>query len=239
MDTYDLKEIINSSENKFSILFSILSDVNAEKKYNIVVKDLLEIINEYLDDNQKMELLNAEYTKRPMLRSLIINSITDSKAYLKILYTNNIVMNMDYYSIEEIYNNMNEEDKKIFLMDERYIREVIKLEDNKIITLIEGIIDESVKEDLIKRYQLDNYQTTNIIKKFSDEGKQRNIINNSFGINANNVIDIMQSMQIDSLIEFLNQNSQYINQNEIMIYRITQNLSTDKQNELVSKIDEL
>ena len=295
----ELKKILESSNDKFKVL----SDVETVKTYQITENELLELIDEFLNDEQKIALLSANYAQKPIIKRNIIMLIKDESKRLDVIFnkelTNglettdfiNIIQSQNINCILQILNNtefleenkigkyritdiikaqnsevilrilndfallekckiedyeignlfekLNEKEKTEFLSNPKYIKEKLKLSEYRIGDMISGITDEKTKENLIKSYELSYLKRADIICNFSDEGKERNILNNTLGLRIYDYYSILSNMETDNLIRFINNNLKFLAESNIAIYNIVGKLNAEKQKELVSKVDNL
>ena len=295
----ELRKFLESSNDKFKVL----SDVETVKTYQITENELLELINEFLDDEQKVALLSVNYIQKPIIKRNIIMLIKDESKRLDVIFnkelTNGlettdfinimksqsincilqILNNAEFleenkigkyriidiiklqnsevilrilndfdllekckiedYEIETLFEKLNEKEKSKFLSNPKYIKEKLKLTEYRIGDMISSITDEKTKENLIKSYELSYLKRADIICNFSDEGKERNILNNTLGLRIYDYYPILSKMETDNLIQFINNNPKFLAENNIAIYNIVKKLNVEKQNELVSKVDNL
>lgn len=295
----ELKEVLKNSNDKFKIL----SDIDTIKPYKITFGELFELIDEFLDDEQKIALLSVNYAQKPIIKRNIIMLIKDESKKLEVIFnkelTNglettdfiNIIQSqnincilqilnntefleenkigeyriidiiklqnsevilqilknsnlLEKYKIEEfgietLFEKLDEREKLDFLSNPKYIKEKLKITEYRIANMISSITDEKTKENLIKSYELNNLNRVNIICQFSDEGKERNILNNTLDLRAYDWYSIMSKMETDNLIQFINNNLKFLTENNIVIYNIARTLNEEKQKELVSKVDNL
>ena len=295
----ELRKFLESSNDKFKVL----SDVETVKPYQITIKELLELIDEFLDDEQKIALLSVNYAQKPMIKRNIVMLIKNESKILDVIFnkeltngleTNDfiniiqaqnsncilqILNNAEFleeikikkyqiidiiksqnsgvilqvlndsillekckigdFEIESMFKNLDEKEKLEFLSNPKYIKEKLKLNEYRIAEMISSITDEKTKENIMKSYELNYSNRANIIGQFSDEGKERNILDNTLGLRICDYYLILSNMETDNLIQFINNNSQFLAENNIAIYNIVKNLNVEKQKELVSKIDNL
>ena len=295
----ELRKFLESSNDKFKVL----SDVETVKPYQITIKELLELIDEFLDDEQKIALLSVNYAQKPMIKRNIVMLIKNESKILDVIFnkeltngleTNDfiniiqaqnsncilqILNNAEFleeikikkyqiidiiksqnsgvilqvlndsillekckigdFEIESMFKNLDEKEKLEFLSNPKYIKEKLKLTEYRIADMISSITDEKTKENIMKSYELNYSNRANIIGQFSDEGKERNILDNTLGLRICDYYLILSNMETDNLIQFINNNSQFLAENNIAIYNIVKNLNVEKQKELVSKIDNL
>lgn len=295
----ELRKFLESSNDKFKVL----SDAETVKPYQITIKELLELIDEFLDDEQKIALLSVNYAQKPIIKRNIVMLIKDESKILDVIFnkeltngleTNDfiniiqaqnsncilqILNNVEFleenkikkyqiidiiklqdsgvilqilnnssllekcklgnFEIEALFKNLDEKEKLEFLSNPKYIKEKLKLSEYRIGDMISSITDEKTKENLIKSYELNNLNRVNIICQFSDEGKERNILNNTLGLRIYDYYSILSNMETDNLIRFINNNLKFLAENNIAIYNIVEKLNVEKQKELVYKIDNL
>lgn len=265
MNSKDLRKLLEESNDKFSIF----ANRDTLVKYELKIIELVELINDFLDDEQKKKLFNIEHFKNSSttIRSSIIRDIKDINIKLELLENADAVSNFNYFDISPIIDSMEQEYKikmlynKEFLqkygidkfeifgiinsLDEQNIQKILVnrefVEENLykmyIPDFISKLESEKLKLELIQQYNIEGHDQVQVLKTFSDKSKIQMVLADEYEFSKRNKIEIIQTFNVDELKNFLNNNKEFLTQNDISVYEITKNLSKDNQLDFVAKIE--
>ena len=193
MNIQDLRERLNSTTDKFEIfknvevfnvtlpdfieLINESKNVEFEKMFNITFSDFIEVIDKYLNDTQKVELFEIDFYKN-MYRSKkveIIKSITDSGIKMDLLMNSEVVDDFDQYNVLEIIETCDEN------------------------TRIQLISD----QEFTKRYEIDSYYTSKILKTLSCVNIQKLLFDKEFiqeklQLSSADIVDMISKLNTES-----------------------------------------
>ena len=269
MNAQDLRKLLEESKNKFNIFV----DRSVLAQYSLTVADLLQLVNDFLSDEEKGQLFELEHFKKlpSHVRCRILQEISNSETKLAVLenpsavsdlethHILNIIQSLDSnsklkilhnskfleeheiknYDINKIVSGLDDDAKLTIITDTRFAKEELHLKDYQIVDSICSLQSEEAKIQLIDRYEFKNYQIMDILKTFSDKGKEPIILNNKYSLERNHLVDIIATLSSDSLIQFIRDNKKFMEQNGITPYRISKRLSKDEQLEFTSRIEEM
>ena len=109
MDTKDLRKLLEKSENKFSVF----ADETIMSQYDGHIYDLMDLMNEFLETQQRANLFNVGYYKNLSVGdklTVIINSIDNDDIKLKLIENPNFTVNLSrgdiLYIIEKSSDNL-------------------------------------------------------------------------------------------------------------------------------------
>ena len=131
MNSQDLRTLLEQSDDKISIL----SSFETLKKYELTVKEFLDLISDFLNDEEKFRLL--EFIKfKPWIKGGIIGLISDENILLQILNNDTIMDGFENYQLVDIIIKMNDSAKKQLLHNQDYVEkhQIGDYELNKIIS---------------------------------------------------------------------------------------------------------
>ena len=131
MNAQDLRTLLEQSDDKFSIL----SSSETLKKYELTVKEFLDLISDFLNNEEKFRLLEFIQFK-PWIKGGIIGLISDENILLQILNNDTIMDGFENYQLVDIIIKMNDSAKKQLLHNQDYVEkhQIGDYELNKIIS---------------------------------------------------------------------------------------------------------
>ena len=272
MDSQDLRKLLDQTADKFSIF----ADRNTLVQYKMNSDDLIDLINSYLNDEQKAQLFELEHFKKlpSYINYLIFGTISNSEIKLELLKNSSIVSDFqDYqirqivksldnngkiqilhdtdflkkysmeYEIEGLIQSLDDKNKQELLSEKEFIQNQLHLTDYEIREIIKGFSTDEVKTEMIAIYKLPVVQVTKILQTYSDENKIDIILQKQFGkqykLDKMETIELISSLNISSLKEFLLKNKEFLQKNNIKPYKIVKSLNNDKQLEFVSELENM
>lgn len=205
----------------------------------------------------------------PYTKSTIIMTIKDDKIKNKIIQDSSIVeKSFEQYSFMKFCKTLNDEGKMFVLNCQGYIekfdlksyeiRDLIEAlsEDNRVLilsnkelvkklgidgfnltNLIIGLKDDSSKSKLAKEHELNEYDQIGVIKSFSDENKKRIILGEK--VSERFLIDIISSLGTDAIIDFINNEQEFLTKKEIKIYQIIKRMLSERQIQVAERVEEI
>lgn len=241
-----------SDELNFSMgeLIDIVKEVyNDEEKVSFIKrfqkisiysrKDILESIN-----NGKLKLkcilesdLLGKFGARDFVE--VVNTLSD-KEKIDFLYNDKLklLFNLDEYDYSKIIETLENDSMKDLLDDKVHLLSLIGNDLYRIKDYIITLQDEDKRMDLADKYEMDLYNIAEILKSCSDEKKKEVLLSGKYSFNEYNIRDVLSEFDINNLLDFLQNNSAFLQENETGIYSIVENLTEDKQVEFISKMDE-
>lgn len=204
--------------------------------------ELEELLKKFNSDNILQILNNTEFLKEyNKAEIMVLIKEQSSDMILKIMSDYDLVRNCKLfpYDIYELFNSLGQNEKVEILSNPNYFKEKIRITEFGIARMILTINDEKTKEDLMKLYELGNESKVKAIVELSDTEKEKIISGNKFDLNFENIEKIMASMKIDNLVQLVNNNIDFLKENNIRLCRTVEKLKVEQQKEFVSKIREL
>lgn len=123
------------------------------------------------------------------------------------------------------------------LRNEEIVLNGLGLKNYNLSKIISSMDSVEKKIEILSRYDLEEYDKVNILKTFPLEQKIQTILNNTYNLNKVNLTQIISSLNIDNLINFINTNEEFLKNNKISIANITYTLDTKSSIELVNKLN--
>ena len=265
MNAQDLRTLLEQSDDKFSIL----SSSKTLKKYEFTDKELLDLISDFLNDEEKFRLLEFIQFKL-WIKGGIIGLISDENILLQILNNDTIMDGFENYQLVDIIMKMNDSAKKQLLHNQEYVEkhQIGDYELNKIISSLSDSARIEILQDtdlVAKRLHLQDYQIAELVKGLSDEDEKKtmletyelpnylkvdiiNTLNSDTKIdillkqndfNKYDKIKILQSLDIENLCEFLKQHRDFCSENDIHPYEIICKLEAEQQKKFITKLEDI
>lgn len=179
----------------------------------IAIHKKLDIIKKSLDDDGKIQILHN-------LDFILENRIED-------------------FEIQEIISLLSDAKKQEVLLDKVFVQQELRLKDYQVLRLVVSLESEESKLKMIELYNFKDYQIANILETFSDKSKISIVLENPYEIDKDYLKQIISSLSVDTLVDFIKKNKQFLVQNNIKVYKITQSLDKEKQLYFVSKIEDM
>lgn len=268
MNAEDLRNLLEASNDRFKIF----EDKDIFSKYNLNIAELKEIVETFLTDEQKANLIELEHFKGLNTivtyrilqtisdENIIFNILTDSVITsgfdkhkimtlieslgndnkIKLLHMKDFIQEYDIkdYEIRDIIKSLNDENKKDILSEKDFIKEELKLEEYQVLDLITSLQDEESKLEMIPFYELKEYQIAQVVKTFCDTSKTEIILKNKYEFSRHFKAEIISTMSVDAMVEFINENKEFMEENKITSHEVTKILDKEKQIEFISKLEE-
>lgn len=212
MKAQDLRNLLEQSDDKFSIL----SSSEIFRNYRLTVKGFLGLISEFLNDEEKdsaiKQLLhNQDYIKK--------HKIGDYKLY-------------------EIISILSESARIEILQDTDLVANRLHLSDDSIAVLIKGLSDEDEKKTMLETYKLPNNLKVYIMNTLNSDTKI-DILLKQDSFNKYYRIEILRSLDIENLSKFLKQHRDFCSENDIHPYEIICKLEAEQQKDFVTRLEEI
>lgn len=269
MNAQDLRGLLEKTKDKFNIF----SDRNVLFQYEMNFSELLELIKDFLSDQEKSRILETDHFKgfSSSIKTNIILLIQDSSIKLRLLDNDELIESLDnssikdiiktlnnndiiqilrkkdflkrnnigLYEIEDIVVSMSDEGKSKLISNKNFIEEELKLDKYVIAKITKTINSEESKIELIDLYDFEEYQISDILETFSKEEKLQFILKNKYALKQDSLSEIISSLDIDSLVDFLKDNRNFLVENKIRPYNITRKLDADKQLEFIERFEDI
>ena len=268
MNAQDLIELLEETDDKLSIFASR----ETLSKCKLSIKELLEIINDFLTDEEKLKLFDYSHFMqlKGSIKSNIIRGVSDENVILQMLSNDNIMNNLENYQILNIIKGMNDTGKQQLLhnqefiekyqIDEYDLRNIIysladearaeiltdrdlivnklHLQDFHIVELSKGLSSEESKNEILGMYQLRYSQQIDIIKTFNSDSKIEILLNKK-GFEKYGITQVLETLDVETLSEFLIQHKDFCDEHDIHPYEIISLLDSERQKDFVANLDHI
>lgn len=224
MDAQDLREVLEKSDDKLSIL----TNIEIINKYDLYATDLFSLINDFLSDEEKLALFNFPLFQGfdNWIKIEIIKLITDENIALKIITNDNIIGNFSCYEIFDIVKDASDNIKQQLLHNQDFI-EKSHFTYFEVQKLISTMNDESQAEilcdkDLVGKLGLMNYQISSLTQKLStDEAKLK--ILTTYDFESSIIIEIVNNCTNKCKLNILSQEKFFTKNEKMQILKTLDN----------------
>ena len=268
MNAQDLRNLLENSNDKFNMLI----DEALLSQYTLKIRELVELVDDFLSDEQKAQLFAFDYYQKrsPFIKSQIILTISDDKIKLGLLKKFEIKseMDVDYIlsimkslspdgkiqllheqdllqqynittsQIENIVESLSEEKQIELLADKDFVQNELHVSIDNIFKLVLGFKNEQRKLNMLDLYEFSNNQIESILKTFSCKNRITILIENKYQLGRQNIKNVISTFNVDQLVDFLKDDRQFLEQNDIYVYEITRDFSKEMQLDFINKMEE-
>lgn len=269
MGAQELRKLLEETEDKFGIF----ADREKLVKYSFNVIELSNLVKDFLTDDEKLKLFEFNHFKNAntILKSYIINTISDDDIKVKLIIESDIASNFEKYQLVNIIKNLNDNSKidilknseflknknlssyetkdiintlgvkarETLLEDKNLLEEDLEFKSYEICKLVEELESEDKKLQMIELYNISQYEIVDVLKTFSNESKRKILIENKYGFNKNEVKSIVNSFDNNTLIDFIKNNKEILENNNIEPYEIIINKDSKFQTEFITHLEEI
>ena len=212
----ELREFLKSSDDKFNVL----SNIETVKPYHITIKELLELIDEFLDDEQKVALLNVNYAQKPIIKSNIIMLIKDETKRLDVIFNKELTSGLGTNEIIDIIKSQSSSSLMEILNNTEFLEankiasyqilEIIKLQSSDVILQILN------NHALLEKCRLANYEIKTLFKTLNEKDKleffeNADYIKETLQLNEYEIADMISSITDEKIKEGLMQSYELSN----------------------------
>lgn len=238
MKVQDLRDLLASTQDKLSVFEDKTNLNNCDDLSNT---NLLNLIADFLDDEQKANLFSIEHFKglNDSLKFKITQLISDNNVKLGLLKDPKFVSGFEDYQIKSMVESLGDNGKQDLLSDKTYVEQSLHLNEYQIPNIVSSISSEKIKLDFIDLYKFNSFQIIDILETFSDKSKTSILLENKYGFSSNNLSILASSLSPDSLLDFFKNNRSFLDNNNISPYSITRKLDWKGQIAFISNFEDI
>lgn len=239
---YDVSEL-------FNLITTFLSNQQIVKLFefdhfrNLHPLTKQSIFNFIIDVNLKLDLLNNSEFLSNMEYYQVDEMLKSLNEYGKVQILHNTYFLNKYKINNSIITNLmislSDTTKFELLSNQDLVEKHLKLDPNSLCYIIKTIQDEDLKLKMLHIYKLENIQIANILLTCSDTCKSSFLLEHKYNYEIRHIDFILSSMEIDSLITFINEHNDFLIKNNISAYSVTRRFDKKKQLELVEKFENI
>lgn len=205
MTAQDLRELLEKTHDKLSIFASH----ETLSKCEISVKELFELISDFLTDEEKLKLFDYSTFMQfeGCIKCGIIELVSDENIILQMMSNDNIMNGVEDYQIFNIMKKMSDSGKQQLLYNQEFI-ESHQIANYDLKNIIDSLTDETRAEiltdiDLIRgKLHLEDFQIIELAKGLLSEEAKSKIIE-IYQLSAYQKIDIINTFNNNSKLGIL------------------------------------
>lgn len=249
----DLKKLIPYNINLKDLRNFIIEFLTDEEKVNILDVDYIKLLDPNLTKNIIKSIKNNDIKLRTFEKQDIMSRLEDYEIVDIVETLDDIRKVQLLKGLGEIYKDiqisegskykiimsLDNNGKKEILSDTNLTKNILELQDLEIINIICKIEDDEDKLAISNLYKYDAVTMFNIIDSLSDERKKQIILENPYNYKNYTLASLMKSLSVENLVNFFEQNSEFMKEKDIKIHEIVKNLNIEKQMEFISIMDNL
>ena len=195
-----------------------------------------------LDENTLLQTLNDGSVMADIPSYYIIDIIKNMSDVGKtqLLYNQEFIKKygIDNYAIIDIIESLSDSEKAQILTNGDFIKNKLQLNDGQIINLAKELMSEDSKRTILKKYHFEKYLMVELITTFSDQSKLEILLEDK-NFDRNDKIDILKSLNVDALSEFITNNKEFCEENNIRPYQIVRLLKPEQQLSFVANLENM
>ncbi len=222
MNAQDLRELLEKTDDKLSIFASR----ETLSKCEINVKELWDLISDFLTDEEKLKLFDySHFTQfEGLIKGGIIGLVSDENIILQMLSNDNIMNGFASYQIFNIIKKMSDSGKQQLLHNQEFI-EKYQIADYKLKDIVYSLTDEARAETLadrdliVDKLHLQDFQIVELVKGLSSEEAKSKMFG-IYQLSNYQKIDIINTFNVISRLGIL------LSEESFSKYDITQILET-------------
>ena len=263
MNAQELRSLLEKTDNKFSILasFEIIS------KSKIKLSEFYELIRDFLSDEEKLRLFDYSHFRQfgGNIKKNIISLVSDENIILQMINDDDIINGItnqqivdiiksigdfkkqqllnnqefiDKYQsyLKEIISSLGKDSKTKILMDVDLVKNKLHLKEEQIVDLVKGFENDYSKEEAIQAYKFEKSPKMSILTSCSNNYKMEAILNDN-DFKKYDIIHILQTLDAKSLSRFLVEHREFLNEKDIVPYKIVQGLDPKDQKEFAENLE--
>lgn len=234
MGVQDLRKLLENAEDKLSIF----QDKEQLSQYDMSIAEFLELVRDFLEDEQKAQLLETVHIKKlsAHIKKSIINDVIDDNIRLDLIRNDDIISDLDEWQVRGLVESLGENGKIQILQDSSFF-EKHEMKDYEIIKIISSLSDEnkvsllSNRDLLEKQLKLKDYTIKDIVASLEDEQVKLNM-SDIYGFKSYMAKDIIKTFSYNGMKEVLLENKYDFNDYDIT-YLVT-SMDTDSLIDFIS-----
>lgn len=233
MDSKDLRALLENEPNKLNIF----GNRELLHECSMSVSDLFSLIQDFLTDEEKLTLFKYPHFQSlsKSIRVGILKRINDDFVKFKalILPTNK---DFDKDDFKEIVEKSSENLITKILEHKEVATVLFHFTNSEVCSLMKNLSDDVVKKNLMNIYQLEDLSKLSIIKTFDTQHKLEEVKQDN--ISASSKISLLRTLDSHELVQFISENKDFLNKDDIKIYNIIDGMDNESQLEFVKHLEE-
>ena len=179
MDGQGLRKLLEETDDKLSIF----ATRDTFKKYIISLSELLDLIKDFLNDEEKLKLFNYSHFQRfsAVIKEGIIKLVSDENILLQMLNNDNIMNDFKDYQIINLLNDLSDNVKESILNNQEFLQKH-QINFNQLKEIVMSVSDagkEKILQEkslLIDKLHFDNWTIGEIIQTLPEDKTKSKMI---------------------------------------------------------------
>ena len=242
IETFDIKSYnligIAKSLNDEEKL-KLLRESNTGNMCKFEAFDLKEIVEslsdeakiKFLKENESISALNiGSYGWQEIIKSL------KDETKISILRDASIIKacELGEYELGEVIKSLDEDNRARLLMEKDFMTKGLKLSSVYLDGIVESLSNEENKYKLLKIYS--DFPMPNVIASFNTDLKIKTLIESKC-LSPWNILHVLRTLDTNGIIKLLEENKEFLKENQIDVYTIIYKLSDEEQLKFVQNIN--
>lgn len=218
MNVEDLRKLLEDTNDKFKIF----EDRKLLSQYSLKTLELMDLINEFLSDEQKAKLFELEHFKKlsSNIKTSIIKVISDDNIKIQLIENSEVMSGLNDYEIMGIVNSMTDEGKVQMLHKENVLQKygIMELEIGQIVKKLGEKSKQEILEnkDFVENdLRLDEYRVVNNICDLTNEDVKLKL-SKLYNVNQYQMTNILKTFSDKSKTEIILENEYEFDKMELI-----------------------
>lgn len=211
MDSQDLRKLLEQTKDKFNIL----ADPKTLNQYDLTVKDFLDIISDFLSDEEKLKLFDYSHFQNfeDWIKFGIIGLISNPNTLQQVLFNDGISGNLQNYQIMDLIKKLDDNVKTQILYNQEFIQKH-QIEDFHLKEILDSLGDSAKSQVLTDKtlttdkLHLTDWQIAGIVKDLSDEKIKQELLS-IYPFEVHQIVDIVSTFSNSTKLDFILQEKSF------------------------------
>ncbi len=229
MNAQDLRKLLEQADDKLSIF----ANRETLSKYELSVRELLDLVNDFLSDEEKLKLFDyLHFIKlESRIKGSIISLISDEHIVLQMMNNDNIMNGFKNYQIVNIIKKMSDNVKQQVLYNQDFIKKY-QIADYELREIISSLNEETKTKvlmdmDLVtNKLHLADFQVTQLVKELSSE-ESKSIMMEKYELPNHQKTDIINTFNNNSKLAILLKDNNFNENDRMNILNILRSLDVE------------
>ncbi len=190
---------------------AIFQDFPVLRQYVRTTNELIDAMVLCLDDNQKLEIMEYECFKNltQFLKAKVVMTITSNEVQSQILQNTTLLGEIFHPHDFVKFMQIVDDQSKMYVLN---------------------------NPEILKKFDVSKHDIKKIIESMSNENKKIIILEENHGLSNSFIQEIIGSLEVEDLIDFINNNKTFLQEKNIKPYKIVEGMPTEKQLKLAERI---
>ncbi len=237
MKLEEFAQMIADAKDKVSVLTNAENINNCE---NITVGDITGLMDEYLTDNEKVDVLKCErFKKYGTIRNFVMESLKTDDAKLKLIQDKEILdLCKGSNELRQLVVSLGPESLMQVITNEETVLKV-DFFDIQLSKILCKLPDDNLKLELAKKYELGKFEVGNVIQSVNDDLKVELLKGGEYSFSDDKAQKIIFGMPAEKIMDIISNDRVLLDRYGIEPDRLISSLNDEKQVQICQSIDKL